>query len=104
MKTVKKLTEIKQWDRTAFIMSFNNTECGCPHKQPIPKQNTVTGQMQVDQQPCLSNCPLFTVEHFGDTVTGEKVLVTIGCGGMPVEHTIDEVVYSEKLESKTIIV
>jgi hypothetical protein len=104
MKTTKKLIEIKQGDKSAFILTFNNAECGCPHKQPVPKQNSVSQQVSIEMQPCMSNCPLFNMEELGDEVTGKKVLVTIGCGGMPLEHTMDEVIYSTKLESKTLIV
>ena len=101
MKTTKKLIELKQGDKSAFLLSFNNVECACPHKQPIPKPNNMTGQVQIDQQPCLSNCPLFKIE---ETSKEGELFVSISCGGMPVEHIIEEVIYAEKLESKTLIV
>jgi len=99
MKTERKLVELKQGNKSAFLLTFNNTEVACPFKQPIPKQNSVTGQVQVDQQPCLSNCPLFDMHINSRGGTS----VSINCGGNGVIHEIDEVVYAEKLESKTLI-
>lgn len=101
IKSVKKLVELKQGDKSAYILSVNDATCGCPHKQPIPKQNPMTNQMQVDAQPCMSNCPLFDISTDADT---GLVLASIYCGGQIIDNKIDEVIYAEKLQSKTLIV
>jgi hypothetical protein len=101
MQQTKKLIELKQGDKSAFLLNINDVTCGCPFKTPIPKPNAMTGQVQMDAQPCMSNCPLFKII---ESANGDAFMVSIGCGGMPVEHEIDEVAYAEKLESKTLIV
>ena len=105
IKQKAQIKELKQGvDQSLFVLLLNGVPACCPFKQPLPKPNPLTGQVEIKQEACYSNCPMFQIVET-NPINEEPVKTTlvVSCGGMPVEREV-EVIRAEELKSESMIV
>lgn len=84
-------TKLKQ-HKDHYFLEKNDVSCTCPFRNPIMIPGQLQGQIQYQDIPCSSLCPLFIITKDPDSTTSIELTCSNAIIG------IDEIVMESKLQ------